>query len=152
MRATINCSLQTFLLTVLAVATAAGLFALSFRPPPNPHAHAGGGFVVHNESPWAVTLLIEAPSSGSRRVRLIAGESLVLPRRPTKVEVLWRGATSPGGPTDEAAVSLDLTRFGGVSALDYGDIQLVSRRCLAVRMRLGKGAEASVEGPAARRG
>lgn len=138
MRATIRYSLGAFLLSAIAIGATAGLLALRLRPPPSPHAHIGAGYVLHNESAWAVTLRVGDPLSPPYRVRLVAGESVVLPRRPVRVDVLWRGR-------DDPVLSLDLTRSGGVGGIDYGELASGGRRCLLIRMRLGEGREAAVE-------
>jgi hypothetical protein len=145
MRLSTRCRLGTFLLSVLAVAAAAGLLARGLRTRPRPHSHDGEGFILHNESRWAVTLLIEPPPSASGRVRLGACESLALPRRPERVQVLVRMAGPSGGRIDQSVAEIDFARSLVSSALDYGEIRMVTRRCLAVRMRLGAGAEAPVQ-------
>ena len=94
---------------------------------------------MHNESEWAVVLRLEPPSSRSRYVRLRARESLVLPRKPSEVAVMFRGAGPSDGSKDSPMISLDLSRFGGTSD-DYGSLKVITPRCLAVRMRLGGGA------------
>lgn len=136
--------LVTFLLLVLIVGSAAGLLAMRLRPPPNPHAHAGGAYVLHNESDWAVALRVEPPPFQSRYVQLRAGESLVLPRKPSEVAVMLRGAGPPDGSKDFPVLSIDLSRVGATSD-DYGALEVLTSRCLAVRMRLGRGAEPPVE-------
>lgn len=136
--------LVTFMILVLVVGSAAGFLARKLRSLPNPHAHAGAGYVLHNESEWAVTLRVEPPPSRLRYVQLFAGESLVLPRKPSEVAVMFRGAGPPDGSKDYAVISLDVSRFGSTSD-DYGAVEVLTSRCLAVRMRLGRGAEPSVD-------
>src|SRR5262245_57954159 len=136
--------LGTFILLVLVVGSAAGFLAMGFRSPPNPHAHDGGGYVLHNESEWAVVLWLEPPPLHSRYVRHRAGESLVLPQKPSKVAVMFGWAVPPHGYKDYPVTSLDLSLFGGASD-DYGSVRVITSRCLAVRMRLGRGAEPSAE-------
>jgi hypothetical protein len=70
--------LAAFILLTLVVGSAVGSFLRWLRSPTNPHAHAGGDYVLHNESEWAVVLRLEPPPPHSRYVRLRAGESLVL--------------------------------------------------------------------------
>src|SRR5262249_11009405 len=130
------------------VGWAGGFRVMWLRSPPNAHAHAGGGYVLHNESEWAVVLRLEPPSSRSRYVRLRARESLVLPRMPSEVAVMFSGAGPFDGSKDDPLISLDLSRFGGTSD-DYGSLEVITSRCLAVRMRLGRGAEPPGERPVA---
>jgi hypothetical protein len=136
--------LLAFILFVLGVGSAVGLLARGLRSPPDPHSHAGGGYVLHNESEWAVALRVEPPMSRSRYIRLMAGESYVLPRKPLNIAVMSRGANPPHGSKDYPMISIDLSRSGAVSH-DYGFLHEISNRCLAVRMFLGRGAEPTVE-------
>src|SRR5262249_35588216 len=127
------------------VGSAAGFLARGLLASPNPHAHAGGGYVLHNETEWAVVLRLDPPQPHSRYVRLRAGESLALPRKPLKVAVMFRSLSPPpDGSKDYPVTSLDLTLHGAASD-DYGSVRVITSRCLAVRMRLGRGAEPPVE-------
>src|SRR5262245_13544434 len=104
--------LAAFILLILVVGSAVGFLLRWLRSPPNPHAHDGGGHVLHNESEWAVVLWLEPPPPHSRYVRLRARESLVLPRKPSKVAVMFRGLGPPDGSKDYPVTSLDLTLHG----------------------------------------
>ena len=136
--------LVTFMLWVLVVGSAVGFLARGLRPPPNPHAHGGGGYILHNDSEWAVAIRVDPPPSGARYFRLRAGESLVLLRKPSEVAVMFRGAGPSDGSKDYPMISIDLNREGATSD-DFGSLRVRSSRCISVRMRLGRDAEPRVD-------
>lgn len=138
MRLALRFRLRSLMLLILGVGLTFAALAAIFQEPPRPHEHPGlRGYLLHNESEWPVALRVEPPPSGTRYVRLRAGASLALPRKPDRVAVVFRKrqADDPDRSEDVPILDLDLRRFGSTGN-DYGEISVSSRRCLTIWMNI----------------